>query len=453
MVTSERQRSFRRSRSLSHSPRRSISSVGRRRPHRAGSREDHPADERRSGPAGPRARSAALPAARNEDKDRKRAATPAGSDRVAEIHPSRKAEDHRASARNATDAGSPLLAAQQVLRRRRPAFQTQPVATEAKWQPAARSSSVPLETEYRRSFQGRSPSRGPRLRKHLDRRQRHPAFHTRSKSQKMREESEKMAAHPREDAPPAQVPRRHRKPVTEYQASFPGPLREAAGAPSQVALLRQKASWYRRRAWGTNFSRRHLSQLKSRYNVLWEPDGGADTDAGSTPSVEALDLTSCSASSCGPASPARGGPAKDHAGGPREGRSPTLETDGGPLRRTHLDVIAPAGRDLRVYAADGAFASEGPELRSPDPRRRPADRGSAPPSTHVIRGWLRHAEFQHNGELGLRFRSHAASWSDLSPDESERLSVMSSRSLASCSAAAAVLERAQRRPRQFWETC
>ncbi|XP_051911061.1 nuclear protein MDM1 isoform X2 [Hippocampus zosterae] len=386
MVTSERQRSFRRSRSLSHSPRRSISSVGRRRPHRAGSREDHPADERRSGPAGPRARSAALPAARNEDKDRKRAATPAGSDRVAEIHPSRKAEDHRASARNATDAGSPLLAAQQ-------------------------------------------------------------------KSQKMREESEKMAAHPREDAPPAQVPRRHRKPVTEYQASFPGPLREAAGAPSQVALLRQKASWYRRRAWGTNFSRRHLSQLKSRYNVLWEPDGGADTDAGSTPSVEALDLTSCSASSCGPASPARGGPAKDHAGGPREGRSPTLETDGGPLRRTHLDVIAPAGRDLRVYAADGAFASEGPELRSPDPRRRPADRGSAPPSTHVIRGWLRHAEFQHNGELGLRFRSHAASWSDLSPDESERLSVMSSRSLASCSAAAAVLERAQRRPRQFWETC
>ncbi|XP_019753020.1 nuclear protein MDM1 [Hippocampus comes] len=266
-----------------------------RRLTKPGSREDHPADERRSGPAPSRARSAAPPAARNEDKDRKRTAGPAGSNRVAEIHPSRKSEDHRASARNATDAGSPLLAAQRMLRRR-PAFRTQPVATEAKSQPAAQSSPVPMETEYRRSFQGASPSRGPRLRKHLERRQRLPAFHTRSKSQKLREESEKIShpqgagpAHPREDAPPPQVPRRHRKLVTEYQANFPGPRREAAGAPPQVALLRQKASWYRRRAWGTNFCRRHLSQLKSRHNVLWEPDGG-DPDAGSPPSVEALDL-------------------------------------------------------------------------------------------------------------------------------------------------------------------
>lgn len=71
--------------------------------------------------------------------------------------------------------------------------------------------------------------------------------------------------------------------------------------------LRQQALSYRRRAWGTNFSRDHLSQLLSEHNALWEPTETTDSatdpptprptfdlchdpDRRSTPRVEALDL-------------------------------------------------------------------------------------------------------------------------------------------------------------------
>lgn len=64
----------------------------------------------------------------------------------------------------------------------------------------------------------------------------------------------------------------------------------------QVKELRAKASSYRHRAWGTNFSRDHLSQLQSEHNALWEPTD--TTDSASLTSdlcqhpdgVEALDL-------------------------------------------------------------------------------------------------------------------------------------------------------------------
>ncbi|GLD74696.1 nuclear protein MDM1 isoform X1, partial [Lates japonicus] len=38
--------------------------------------------------------------------------------------------------------------------------------------------------------------------------------------------------------------------------------------PAQAKELRQKALSYRRRAWGTNFSRDHLNQLQSEHNAL-----------------------------------------------------------------------------------------------------------------------------------------------------------------------------------------
>lgn len=41
--------------------------------------------------------------------------------------------------------------------------------------------------------------------------------------------------------------------------------------------LRQRASTYRRRAWGTNFSRDHLSQLLSEHNALWDASDAADS--------------------------------------------------------------------------------------------------------------------------------------------------------------------------------
>ncbi len=71
----------------------------------------------------------------------------------------------------------------------------------------------------------------------------------------------------------------------------------------QARELRQKALLYRRRAWGTNFSRDHLSQLVSENNALWEPTDTTDSttprttldlcqdpDSHSTSHVEALDL-------------------------------------------------------------------------------------------------------------------------------------------------------------------
>ncbi|XP_049894141.1 nuclear protein MDM1 isoform X1 [Epinephelus moara] len=72
------------------------------------------------------------------------------------------------------------------------------------------------------------------------------------------------------------------------------------------------------------------------------------------------------------------------------------------------------------------------------------------PPQHCIQGTLRHADFQHNGELGLRFRELQCSGGGCGSDEDDRLSVMSWRSAASCSMASAVLERAQKRRENFW---
>ncbi|MEQ2278430.1 hypothetical protein XENORESO_018405, partial [Xenotaenia resolanae] len=54
------------------------------------------------------------------------------------------------------------------------------------------------------------------------------------------------------------------------------------------------------------------------------------------------------------------------------------------------------------------------------------------------------------GELGLRFRELPCSRGGCGSDEDDRLSVMSWRSAASCSAASVVLERAQKRRDNFW---
>ncbi|CAJ1054647.1 nuclear protein MDM1 isoform X2 [Xyrichtys novacula] len=73
-----------------------------------------------------------------------------------------------------------------------------------------------------------------------------------------------------------------------------------------------------------------------------------------------------------------------------------------------------------------------------------------PPPLHGIQGTMRHPDFQHNGELGLRFRGLPCSGGGCGSDEDDRLSVMSWRSAASCSMVSAVLERAQKRREDFW---
>ncbi|XP_061523500.1 nuclear protein MDM1 isoform X2 [Phycodurus eques] len=499
------------------SPQRGSSLPGRSSHRDAHGREELSRRGRRSGLA----RSTA-PHAAHKNQDHKRPEFPARSEPPA--GPRREApkpepgsgkslvEKAEELPRNNVDERSPPVTAQQMLRpcsSGASLLRMHPVTMETQMHPIA------METEYRCSFQGRSPPRGPRLRKHLERRQRVPLFHTRT-SLKMREESDNMPhpqhagpTHQRKATPPPQVHRRHRK-LTEYEASFPCPPCGAAGETPQVALLRQKASWYRCRAWGTNFSRQHLSQLTSQHNFLWEPSTDAPSprptsdprltpDLRRPPYVEALDLASCSTSPSGPANPARGGPVapstccktiwaaegqeyeEDEDG---VERSPTPEMVSRPLHRTHLDVTTPATAGGAILvgrsSSEEAFQRRGASVStamdkanaglmpkgvlcpcSPALLHRPSSAAkcrpilsrlspAAPPPMHVIRGRLRHAEFQHNGELGLRFHSHQGFGSNFHPDEDERLRVMSSRSAAACSAAVAMLERAQTRGREFW---
>uniref|UniRef100_A0A4W6CY57 Nuclear protein MDM1 n=1 Tax=Lates calcarifer TaxID=8187 RepID=A0A4W6CY57_LATCA len=202
-----------------------------------------------------------------------------------------RSEYHRQfSWKKPIQVASPILSAEQVLyssNRSVPPFKKNPVS---------------METEYRRSFQGLALPTGPRLRKHLEH-QRTPLFHTHMVSKY------------------TTPPHTHRAAsclctlmLTEYQSSFRSPLcrisEEGAAMDSdapQAKELRQKALSYRRRAWGTNFSRDHLNQLQSEHNALWEPtdttnsatdtptprltfDLCQDPDSCSTSCVEALDL-------------------------------------------------------------------------------------------------------------------------------------------------------------------
>ncbi|XP_068163477.1 nuclear protein MDM1 isoform X2 [Antennarius striatus] len=300
---------------------------------------------------------------------------------------------------------------------------------------------------------------------------------------KRRRESEKKPRPQRDvpapqkctSTPPSQVQPRHR-------------IQEEGGATDghtpQVVLLRRAASSHRRRAWGTNFSREHLSQLLSEHNALWEEptDSATPTPShthplsdGRTSCVDALDLLR------------------------EEGRLPTPRLKMlTPVQRTHHDLTTPAtggallvgrmrssdssskqtcGSAISMAAgAEPAFdvpptpkeawpdcnpillpdPDSSPELQLAisDPpeatgmRQRPAPPVAPPP--RCIHGSLRHPDFQHNGELGVRLWGRGCSGGGCGSDEDDRLSVMSWRSAASCSLASAVLERAQKRREEFW---
>ncbi|KAM7378546.1 hypothetical protein PAMA_013446 [Pampus argenteus] len=220
-------------------------------------------------------------------------------------------------------AASPVLTAEQVLH------------SSSRSVPPFKKNLVSMETEYRQNFRGLIPPTGPRLRKHLEH-QRVPLFHTHMTNKKRREESDKMprpelaTPRPRREKttpPPPLVRRGHRIPeeggemdadahqvnvYDEVKAQKRFPLLDSF-IKLQVKELRQKALSYRRRAWGANFSRDHLSQLLSEHNALWEPtdttdsatdpptprltfDPGHNSDSRNTSCVEALDLASRSSS-------------------------------------------------------------------------------------------------------------------------------------------------------------
>ncbi|XP_040886218.1 nuclear protein MDM1 isoform X2 [Toxotes jaculatrix] len=437
-------------------------------------------------------------------------------------------------------AASPMLTAEQVLyssSRSVHPFKKNPVS---------------METEYRQSFQGLAPPTGPRLRKHVEH-QRVPLFHTQMTNKKRREESPKKlrlkhdAPDPQKDdatpPPPPQVQRGHR--IPEKGGAMEGNF-------LQVKELRQKALLYRRRAWGANFSRDHLSQLQSEHNALWEPtdttgsatdpptprltfDPCQDPDSRSTSCVEALDLASHSSRSSvvgsgemlntnkstktnaqrkaqsPPRRPAERRTAweeeeegKDDGenADEEEGRMPTPRLKMRPVQRTHHDLTTPAtggamlvgklknsdecsphqqqrcgsavsmaagadaAGDMPVKQTEAWTENNHPHRPSsgPSPDHNPASRMRmkqtppppvappplVPPPLHCIQGTLRHPDFQHNGQLGLRFREVQCSGGGCGSDEGDRLSVMSWRSAASCSMASAVLDRAQKRRENFW---
>ncbi|XP_038565215.1 nuclear protein MDM1 isoform X2 [Micropterus salmoides] len=433
-------------------------------------------------------------------------------------------------------AASPLLTAEQVLH------------SSSRFVPPFKKNPFSMDTEYRRSFQGLAPPPKPRLRKLLEQ-QRVPLFHTHVSNKKRREESvKKPRPNPEKDdatpPPPPQVQRGHRIPE-EGGATHSDAL--------QVKELRQKALSYRRRAWGANFCRDHMSQLLSEHNALWEPTETTDSatdppsprlasdhdpDNRSTSCVEALDLASRSSNSSKRSSVAGSAeitrtnkntqikaqtppspPAERHTAWgeeeeeeeeenthEEEGRLPTPRLKMLPVQRTHHDLTTPAtggailvgklkssdesspfkqrcgsavsmaagaetALDVPVKRKEAWSENNSPHTPSsgPSPDHKPAASPPSkpirtkqtpppavappplvPPPPHCIQGTLRHPDFQHNGELGLRFRERQCSGGGCGSDDDDRLSVMSCRSAASCSVASAVLERAQKRRENFW---
>lgn len=452
--------------------------------------------------------------------------------------------------KRAPEAPSPILTAQKVL------------YTSHSTVPPLKNNPVSMDTEYQRSFQGQAPPTAPRLRKKQEQEQA-PLFYTLVKrkhknlSQKNHDpglETEKNRPLSSKQGPSDRALsrlRRHRI-LTEYESRFCVPLSKipeeeevVVSHTPQVKELRDRALSYRRRAWGTNFSRDHLSQLLSEHNALWEPTettasdcpqsirldlsrvSSAQPEPSRTSSLEALDLSSNSGRMSKRSSVAdsraaeimktnevgkTNGTAPERAHSPLagdglpvderdecnddEGRLPTPKLKMLPVQRTHLDLTTPAtggamlvgkqaGSDeasLRSGTADSVLAqAETAEhvplkpreawshIRPHQPAPASAPRAERPQSSppvvfkpnapvafnpntplHCIQGTLRHADFQHNGELGLRFKEQKCSRGGCGSDEDERLSVMSWRSAASCSAASAVLERSLKRRDDFW---
>ncbi|KAL7828016.1 hypothetical protein AOLI_G00311680 [Acnodon oligacanthus] len=220
-------------------------------------------------------------------------------------------------------AESPLLAAQQMLyssNRSIPPFKSNPVK---------------MESEYKRSFKGSPPPRPPRLRQDMElnevpQLQRENISPEKSKRKKRREQRVSRKSRPKEETHPEPQPLQQevraasqqkdvspkvmRKMKTEYTSNFRSPLqyhyRDGAWVRSralgeeghewyhEVCELRDKAEAYRRRAWGTHFSRQHLSQILSEQNCLWEASSASSsstlTEQGrqspNSPIIEALDL-------------------------------------------------------------------------------------------------------------------------------------------------------------------
>ncbi|XP_036375561.1 nuclear protein MDM1 [Megalops cyprinoides] len=212
---------------------------------------------------------------------------------------------------------SPLLAAGQMV------YGSSPVI------PPFRANPVALESEYKRSFKASPPPRGPRLRRDVEQREEalfqleevSPERSSKSKKKKKKKQQlpskrspqnnalqydwENQQQEVRSQSPQEPLPSHaaYRKVKSEYSSNFRSPLlfryKEGAWVKSstageEVKELREKAEAYRRRAWGTHFSRDHLNQILSEQNRLWEastPTSATVTERSTGSStIQALDL-------------------------------------------------------------------------------------------------------------------------------------------------------------------
>ncbi|XP_055087671.1 nuclear protein MDM1 isoform X2 [Periophthalmus magnuspinnatus] len=360
---------------------------------------------------------------------------------------------------------------------------------------------ISMDTEYQRSFQGLAPPTSSHFRRNLEH-ERTPLFHTQVRKSKNAPKN-KLCLKCESPSPEIKVKRQQSSPkpmspdhalsklkknrvLTEYESRFCCPLRripEEIDATSHTPLikeLREQALSYRRRAWGTNFSRDHLSQLLSEHNALWEP---TETIESSTEGPQSTRLDLCEVSSAGRDS-GRSSCLEALDLARNEGRLPTPRLKMLPIQRTHLDLTTPAtggailvgnlkGTDEVIQRSGTANSNAGTSEHIPvKPREAWAadsaqHKGASKPITskntlplaaaplptvplHCIQGTLRNADFQHNGHLGLRATERKCATVCCRSDEDDRLSVMSWQSAASCTRASAILERAQRRRDNFW---
>ncbi|KAJ8008863.1 hypothetical protein DPEC_G00082860 [Dallia pectoralis] len=228
------------------------------------------------------------------------------------------------------DQASPLLAAEQMLYASHlpiPPFKSNPVV---------------MESEYSRNFKASPPPRKPPLRKDVVENMVPPSWRenvsteksVKSRRKKKREQRGRTYSDLPKNIPvpkpherqreqgtlqkevklqsPRKVHLPHRKIRTEYHSNFRSPLNytykdgvwvKTTSGVQEVRELREKAEAYKRRSWGTHFSRLHLNQILSDQNQLWEAStpssssltpgtvsGDGEDDRGTSPNIQALDL-------------------------------------------------------------------------------------------------------------------------------------------------------------------
>ncbi|XP_056654421.1 nuclear protein MDM1 isoform X1 [Monodelphis domestica] len=229
----------------------------------------------------------------------------AGLPVAAPLYPSlRNSEYQRQFVWKTPKENSPLLAADQIF------------FSKNKSVPPFKIDATIPETEYKRNFKGLSPEK-ERFRHDLKENE-NPEIDYPEKSSK-KENSSKQREEEMEPKDKISPRKYQRKTNTEYRAKFLSPsqylYRDGAwkrvkenmqnqGSQNtlnsmwyaEVKELREKAELYRKRVYGTHFSRDHLNQILSDNNCLWDVSSVTSSEGTISNNIRALDLAGVPAS-------------------------------------------------------------------------------------------------------------------------------------------------------------